>query len=105
MMEYTVDLDKVREDKIGSVVSSHLKEKYARMIVSVQCHAFSYSWKGVVEFNFTINVDYGRQSGPDSFYNRMIKKEVSNLCKYILGERESFGSICFNPAIHDLYCP
>ena len=106
-MEYTVDFDKVRVrgDKVGRVVSSHLKEKYGKMIVNVHCHALYYHWKGVHEFSFTINVDYGRQDGPDSFYNRIIKKEVSNLCKYILGKHESFGCIVFNSTIHDLFNP
>jgi hypothetical protein len=101
-MYYNLDLDKVRVrgDKVGRVVSSHLKEKYGKMIVNVHCHVLSYHWKGVHEFSFTINVDYGRQDGPDSFYNRIIKKEVSNLCKYILGKHESFGCIVFNSVIH-----
>ena len=107
-MEYTVDFDKarVRGDKVGRVVSSHLKEKYGKMIVNVQCHSFYCGWRGVSEFSFTIDVDYGRQDGPDSFYNRIIKKEVYNLCKYILGAHESFfDSISFNSAIHDLFNP
>ena len=106
-MEYTVDFDKarVRGDKVGRVVSSHLKEKYGKMIVNVQCHAWSYRWVGVNEFDFIIDVDYGSHDWPDSLYNRKIKREVSNLCKYILGKHESFGSVSFNASIHDLFNP
>ena len=103
-MEYTIELDKVRvrEDKVGRVVSSHLIEKYPNMIVNVGCHILSYSWTGVNEFNFIIDVDhaYGIHDLPISSYNRKIKKEVSNMCKYILGDRESIGSISCNSVIH-----
>ena len=98
-MENTIDKIHLREDKVESVVFSHLKEKYNRMIVKVECKTSSFNFKGITEFHFFIDVDYGRQDGPDSFYNRMIKKEVYNLCKYILGEGESFNGVVFNSSI------
>jgi hypothetical protein len=101
-MKYSIDLDRVRirESKVEGFISSHLKEKYANMIVNVKCNTHTYSWVSVVEFDFIVDVDYGRHDGPDSFYNRRIRKEISNLCKYILGERESLGNTHFNSVIH-----
>lgn len=101
-MEHSIDLNKVRvrKDRVEGIVYSHLKEKYTDIIVKVECKTFSYSWKGVSEFDFIIDVDYGGVDWANSFCNRKIKKEVSNLCKYILGEHESFGSVSFNSVIH-----
>jgi hypothetical protein len=99
-MYYNLDLDKVRvrEDKVGSIISSHLKEKYP-VVVKVECVTEFFHWNNP-KFHFFIDVDYSRQDGPDSFYNRLIKKEVYNLCKYILGDRESVGSVSCNSVIH-----
>jgi hypothetical protein len=108
-MEYTIDLDKVRlrKDKVEKVVYSYLKDEFANMIVKVECNTLSYNWKGVSEFNFIIDVDhaYGIHDCPVSSYNRKIKKEVSNLCKYILSGHESFGSVSFNYVIHAVITP
>ena len=106
-MEYTIDLDMVRlrKDKVERVVYSYLKDEFANMIVNVECNTLSYHWKGVSEFNFIVDVDYCRQDGSNSFYNRKIKKEVSNLCKYILSEHESFGSVSVNSVIHAVITP
>ena len=119
-MANMIDLDKVRlrKDKLERVVHSYLKDEFADMIVNVKCNTLSYHWKGVSEFNFFIDVDYCRQDGSNSFYNRKIKKElrnsfynrkikkeVSNLCKYILSEHESFGSVSVNSVIHAVITP
>jgi hypothetical protein len=120
-MEYTIDLDMVRlrKDKVERVVYSYLKDKFANMIVNVECNTYDYSFRGgVIEFHFFIDVDYCRQDGSNSFYNRKIKKElrnsfynrkikkeVSNLCKYILSGHESFGSVSFNSVIHAVITP
>ena len=99
-MEDTIDFNKfrLREDILGKVVSSHLKEKYPIMVVKVECVTEFFRWNNP-KFHFFIDVDYSRQDGPDSFYNRIIKKEVSNLCQYILGEDECFGRAYFNSVI------
>ena len=99
-MKDTIDFNKfrLREDILGKVVSSHLKEKYSGMIVKVECVTEFFHWNNP-KFHFFIDVDYSRQDGPDSFYNRIIKKEVSNLCQYILGEDECFGRTYFNSVI------
>jgi hypothetical protein len=107
-MEYIIDLDMVRlrKDKVERVVYSYLKDKFANMIVNVECNTYNYSFRGgVIEFHFFIDVDYCRQDGSNSFYNRKIKKEVSNLCKYILSEHESFGSVSVNSVIHAVITP
>ena len=108
-MEYTIDLDKVRlrKDKVESIVYSYLKDEYVNMIVKVECNTLSYSWKGVSEFNFIIDVDHahGIHDWPVSSYNRKIKKEVSNLCRYLLSGHESFGSVSFNSVIHSFPHP
>jgi hypothetical protein len=109
-MEYTIDLDMVRlrKDKVERVVYSYLKDKFANMIVNVECNTYNYSFRGgVIEFHFFIDVDhaYGIHDCPVSSYNRKIKKEVSNLCKYILSEHESFGSVSVNSVIHAVITP
>jgi hypothetical protein len=108
-MEYTIDLDMVRlrKNKVERVVYSYLKDKFANMIVNVECNTLSYHWKGVSEFNFIVDVDhaYGIHDWTVSSYNRKIKKEVSNLCKYILSEHESFGSVSVNSVIHAVITP
>jgi hypothetical protein len=107
-MEYTIDLDMVRlrKDKVERVVHSYLKDEFADMIVNVKCHTYNFSFRGgTIEFHFFIDVDYCRQDGSNSFYNRKIKKEVSNLCKYILSGNESFGTVSFNSVIHAVITP
>jgi hypothetical protein len=106
-MANMIDLDKVRlrKDKLERVVYSYLKDEFADMIVKVECYTLSHHWKGVSEFHFIVDVDYCRQDGSNSFYNRKIKKEVSNLCKYILSGHESFGSVSFNSVIHAVITP
>ena len=101
-MEYTVDLDnvRVRGDKVGSIVSSYLKESYPEKIVNVECLPITHWWRHSIEFDFIIDIDYGNNGWPNSFYNRTTRKEVSNLCKYILGEHESLGNVHFNSVIH-----
>jgi hypothetical protein len=102
-MSHSIDLDKVRlrKDKLGRVVHSYLKDEFADMIVNVECH----NLRGVSKFRFFIDVDYCRADGSNSFYNRKIKKEVTNLCKYILSGNESFDSVSFFPVIHAVITP
>jgi hypothetical protein len=80
----------IRKEKINKVVSEHLMNNYGTII---GIHTYAFQWRGNNnnEFNFIIDVN-----SMDPRTNRKIKKEISNLCKYLFGKNDTINGISFN---------
>ena len=87
------DID-IRKERVGEVMSKHITDKYDG-VLNTRTYTFSWGLNYDTEFHFIIDVDFD-----DHIINRKIRKEVYNLCRYILGEREVITDILFNKVKH-----
>jgi len=96
-MDYAIVFDNmdIRKSQVQRIMRNQLMEKYD-CIRNVTTHTLPYISSKHIEFNFIVDAEYSNRRWADSYYNRMIKKDVYNLCKYILGEREVVNNIFVN---------
>ena len=82
-----------RNSRVRSLIFNHIKDKYPSV---VDVHVFSNPFKKPnIEFDILIDIDmHGyEQLEYKSMVNREIRKDVYNLTKYILGEKERVNKI------------
>ena len=82
-----------RNSRVRSLILNHIKNKYPSV---VDVHVFSNPFKKPnIEFDILIDIDMRgyEQLEYKSMFNREIRKDVYNLTKYILGEKERVNNI------------
>ena len=82
-----------RNLQVRRLILNHIKNKYPSV---VDVHVFSNPFKKPnIEFDILIDIDMRgyEQLEYKSMFNREIRKDVYNLTKYILGEKERVNNI------------
>jgi hypothetical protein len=89
MNEPSID---IRTNKIKKLMTDYLMGKYG-CVSNVDVYSFNYIVSRKL-FHFIIDVNYSKSQGIVKLEsNRVIRKDVSNFCKYILGENDTIEEI------------